>query len=76
MASVKYEQSASALQEGWQMLPIFVLQISFVPHSLPPLVHDCVDGEGDCVELRDHDPPEAPHQLLINDGRPPAGRRA
>ena len=39
MASVKDEQSASALQEGWQMLPIFVLQISFVPHSLPPVVH-------------------------------------
>jgi len=34
------EQSASALQEGWQTLPIFVLQISLVPPQSPLLWHD------------------------------------
>ena len=35
-----FEQSAFVLHVGWQMLPIFVLQISPLAHWLPPAVHD------------------------------------
>jgi len=51
VSGIMDEQSASALQEGWQTLPISVLQISLVPPQSPLLWHDVgdpsPDGEGD-----------------------------